>query len=296
MKDDPREVDWAPKKIKALERKVMALKAVIGPENAEDEELETTLIDWLIELQDRVTALEGMTTTTISALRNRVVAVEGMNQKLERAIAFRLDKSDRGVGQRISQLEKAHSDRLSGLKNQIDGLNKADARKGDRLLQLEDQFRSHIKWASTSGGEWTDPEGPVIGSTERSAQMEFPIQELSPESLKVVTKGRKYQPDLDDELDGIPDVHGRHTPRPGGVVPPPQAEILNGAAKRVIELMSSLRYGQPWIDLMVKAVLGQDVIHEHGQHSMHNHSWAEYQNHQKPIDNERLLGHERAPN
>jgi hypothetical protein len=29
--------------------------------------------------------------------------------------------------------------------------------------------------------------------------------------------GRKYHPDLDDELDGIPDVHGRHTI--GGVVP-----------------------------------------------------------------------------
>lgn len=94
---------------------------------------------------------------------------------------------------------------LQDHKARIEKLGSAKDRAFDLIGQLEERLNVYgIPQSSGRNGGLFEAR-PVLHA----------IQPSEPEFSPPVG-GRKYQPDLDDELDGIPDVHGRPA---GGVVP-----------------------------------------------------------------------------
>lgn len=163
MKDDDREIGWAPRQIRKLQADhIEAAKAI----DAISEELAGTDIA-VSHLNDRISKVENapdwlaiekrVWSRTVSELKMQI----GDMQDQIRAMTPYVEMT-----QRVKRLESQTQFETS----------EDDARLKDLELRLSKMMSDPAPW---------EPEfSPPVG-------------------------GRKYQPDLDDEADGIPDVHGR---------------------------------------------------------------------------------------
>lgn len=144
-------------------------------------------------------------------------AVDWPKRQIER-LDEELAGTDRAVdshNQRIMRLENLLTERVTRLEAALDGygIPRVTTVEVEKSRVVENPFGFHSPVIET------EPEfSPPIGG--------LPAQEM--ERLGKAT-GRKYEPDLDDQLDGIPDVHGRQWQDGapvGGVVPSEHARAI----------------------------------------------------------------------
>lgn len=188
---DPRSIDWTPKQIQELKERITRLEDA-APTVSELEPRITTLEksvetdgvpmsrDWL-ELKDRIDAQR-------KALASQREAIKHHSLKLERIDGLDLEK----MTVRLDDIERRMLRLIAAATDQSDLVRRISVILENHEIRLPPQGEV-LEFSPPIGGIETIGAG-VVSELHRA-------------------KGRKYQLDDDDLLDGIPDVHGN-----GGVV------------------------------------------------------------------------------
>ena len=172
MEDDPREVRWAETHVKQLEQEMdVAHKAVTRV----DTDLRT--------LHKLFTEYKKGADKEIVDLINRVSKLEHSGP----------------VADGLAQVKNV----VSLVEDDLGGTDRAVATLNDRVSQLESRLNAY--GVPEVRGEYTDM---ALESPPRRAFNFDNIQISGEDQFSPPVGGRKYHLDLDDELDGIPDVHG----------------------------------------------------------------------------------------
>lgn len=178
MKDDPREVDWAERHVKGLTRHFEILEGRVARLESQTE-FETSEDDArLVNHSRRLDRYENQWSQTVTELKAGIKSLSILQGNTDRDWLNQV----MGLSTKIDEL----MNRMRGLDHRIDWAQAASAEADARIEKRLD--------ALDGGG----------GVTPHSKQFLGVEDQYSPP-----VGGRKYERDLDDEVDGIPDVHGR---------------------------------------------------------------------------------------
>lgn len=211
MKDDPRETDWAERNIRALQAEVDRIKRNTGLDNPEDEELDTSMMGWLIRLQNEIRYIGDVIRSGAASSSRRVVRLEA--KVTENAKAIDAVSEEGGA---TDQAIAFHNDRISALEDRLkrlDSQTQFESSEDDaRIKSIEAALRDY--GVPIPGAKVPIVDDPLYGRSEPVAKArtsEIKIEfDPSPEQRRVIF----------NESDPVARFIEAGPFKAGGVIPP----------------------------------------------------------------------------